>query len=398
MDRLRILQIFARYLQYGGEEGSVGRIADALRGEHDVHYFSVSTEDIMKGGEFSKLLLPFLALHNAPAARQLRELHLRERFDFWQIHNVFPAISPAAYKMAFDLEIPVIHYLHNYKFGCPNGFLFANGRENRDCIHGNYWPAIRDKTWHDSYIKTAVMSAVLTYARSLGVLQNVTRWIALSQAQKAICTEMGIPAERIAVLPHFLESEGKDAPPIPQNGYGLFIGRLSAEKGVSRLIQAWAGLSKSRKLVIVGDGPEMPALRKLADQLGLHNVDFRGFVPRSDHAALWAGAAFSIVPSIWQEPFGMVVLEAWANGRPVIGHCIGAIPEIIRDRENGFLADVDSTDDLTTTLEAAFSMDPQGLEDLARAGMHDLRTVYSKQRWLRGIREIYQGAGLTRRD
>lgn len=349
---------------------------------------------MLSGGRSRRILSPFRVFYNSAAARELREIHQRHRFDFWQIHNVFPAISPAAYKVAFDLGVPVIHYLHNYKFGCPNGFLFANGREYRDCLRGNYWPAILGKTWHDSYLKTAVMSGVLTYARSLGVLQKVTQWIALSHAQKAICAEMGIPIERIEVLPHFLDPSGIMPSPIPQNGYGLFIGRLSPEKGVGQLIRAWAGLPESRKLVIVGDGPEMPALRKLVSELRLENVDFRGFVPQADHAQIWEGAAFSIVPSVWQEPFGMVVLEAWAYGRPVVGHRIGALPEIIRHGENGFLADPASVEDLTCAIDSAFSHSTAELQELAQAGRRDLATIYSKKNWLCGINEIYARAGL----
>lgn len=395
MKRLRILQIFARYLHYGGEEGIVARFEDVLRECHKVEYFTEATEDILARGLAGRVLLPFLAFRNPGAIRRLRAAQERGGFDFWQIHNVFPAISPDAYSLAFKLGIPVIHYLHNYKFGCANGFMFVNGRENRDCIKGDFRPAIRQRSWHGSYVKTAVMAAVLAHTRRMGVFDKVTRWIAISHAQKAIHLEMGIPADKIDVIHHFLKVSPEDAAfPIPADGYALFIGRLSPEKGVGRLLEAWRRLPKHRKLVIVGDGPSLDALKRQAHEQGLDNVEFLGFVPREGHAAIWAGSAFSVVPSIWQEPFGMVVLEAWAQGRPVVAHRIGALPEIVRHEETGFLASPDDPGDLASALERAFSSGRENLAEMGRAGQLELSGHYSKDRWLEEINATYRRAGL----
>ena len=395
MNRLHILQIFARYLHYGGEEGSVARIGGALRDFHDIEDFSVATQDLLDRGMTGKAMLPLLALHNPDSVRRLKKIQDEKRFDFWQIHNVFPAISPSAYSLAFKLGVPVIHYLHNYKFGCPTGFMFVKGRENRECIHGNFWPAIRDRSWHHSYFKTAVMAAAIFRARRLGIFDKVARWVAISQAQKALCVEMGIPPDRIDVVPHFLEASAHpDLPPLPTDGYGLFIGRLSEEKGLSCLIEAWAMLPRRHRLVVVGDGPALADLRIQAARLGLTNVEFKGFVSREEHHRIWAGAAFSIVPSIWQEPFGMVVLEAWAKGRPVVAHNIGALPEIVDDGRTGFLADPSQPSALAGVLLAAFNAGRERLEEMGRAGFAELAAHYSKEQWTENINGVYRRAGL----
>ena len=394
MNRLKVLQIFSRYLQYGGEEGSVFRIGDALQERHDLEYFINSSEQLTRGGIIRKSTIPLRALHNPQILRMLRRYQEIGRFDCWQIHNVFPAISPGAYSLAFASGIPIIHYLHNYKFGCANGFMFHNGRENRDGLKGNFWPAVRDRTWHNSLPPTAVMAAILAYSRSrLKVFDKITRWIAISQAQKNIHVEMGIPENRIDVVPHFLEPPTKNPPSFPQDGHGLFVGRLSPEKGVDRLLRAWAKLPGDRKLVIMGDGPEMDSLKTLAAQLRLDKVVFTGFLARKAQTEIWKETAFSIVPSIWQEPFGMVVLEAWAKARPVVAHSIGALPEIVRDGTDGFLADPSNPEALAGTLERAFS-NPANLREMGESGRLRLVTDYNKSQWLNRIDDVYRKAGL----
>ncbi len=394
LKRLNILQLFARYLLYGGEEGSVSRIATALRADHEVEYFTASTKDLLDGGRIQKALLPLLTIHNWRSAKALREFQERKRFDCWQIHNVFPAISPSAYATAFEMGVPVIHYLHNYKFGCPTGFMFAKGREYTEGIHGNFLPAIRDGVWHDSHLKTAVMAAAITYARKMGVFHRVTRWVAISHAEKEICIEMGIPADKIDVVHHFVETPTTEPTPIPANGHALFIGRLSPEKGVDRLIDAWKVLGSNRRLFIMGDGPEFLPLQRKIETLGLTNVEMLGFVAKEKHHEIWQKTAFSLVPSIWEEPFGMVVLESWAQGRPVVAHDIGALTEIVRHGETGFLADPGNPDDLAAKIETAFSMSTEDLTEMGLAGREELTSHYSKARWLDEINGVYRNVGL----
>lgn len=398
MNRLRILQIFARYLQYGGEEGSVSRIASVLRTAHEVDYFTASTQDLLEGGPLARFLLPLSVIYNRSIARELRLLQETERYDCWQIHNVFPAISPSAYSTAFRMGIPVIHYLHNYKFGCANGFLFHDGKENRDCLDGNFWPAARDATWRGSHAQSAVMAAILYYTRThLNVFEKITRWIAISHAQKDIHVQMGIPEDRIDVVPHFLHAPPLSTiPPFPTDGHGLFVGRLSPEKGVDRLLRAWALLSPGRRLVIMGDGPSLEPLIRLTRELGIESwVTFTGFVEKGQQQQFWEGAAFSIVPSIWQEPFGMVVLEAWAQGRPVVAHSIGALSEIIRDGVDGFLADPGSIGSLSTKLEQAFSTTTD-LQVMGMNGYLRLGESYNKEVWLQRMETVYSKAGILR--
>jgi glycosyltransferase involved in cell wall biosynthesis len=391
MARIKILQLFSRYLQYGGEEGSVFRIGDALQERHDVEYFTASTEEMMR---IPKVMLPLRAYRNRPVLERLEKYQRLGRFDCWQIHNVFPAISPGAYTLANKLGIPIIHYLHNYRMGCVNGFWFTKGQECQKCSGGNFLPGVIGKCWRGSYAQSGAMALMLADVRRRGLTEQVRRWVAISHAQKELHIGIGLPADKIDVVHHFLDHDPAMATPdFPTDGYGLFIGRLSPEKGVDQLLDAWSRLGKNRHLIIAGDGPEMPRLQAKAAGLNLANVSFVGFVDQMAQKELWAGAAFSIVPSVWQEPFGMVVLEAWAQGRAVVAHRIGALPEIITDGVNGFLADPHNPDELAAVLESTFLKGGE-LRDAGRNGLETLLTHFNKSRWLESIDRVYRNAAI----
>lgn len=386
--RTRILQIFSRYLEYGGEEGSVYRIGDALHRDFDIGFVLASSADAFSGDVLKKGLSTIKAFSNWTFVDQLRRYQHLGRYDCWLIHNVFPVMSPAVYKLAFSLQIPIIHYLHNYRMGCVNGFFMNHGEPCQRCMHGNFLPALQTACWHESHVQSGIMGAVTRRARGMDLFHRVHHWVALSSAHKKEHVDMGIPADRISVIPHFFEAKG-DAPDYPDQGDVLFVGRLSAEKGVDRLLVAWEAIQDcGRTLWIVGDGPERGRLEEMVRSRSLRRIRFTGFLEREAMASIWEKAACSIVPSVWKEPFGMVVLESWAKGRPVIAHRIGALEEIVSDGTDGLLVPGDAPGALS---EAIFSLlkNPARGQAMGRAGAQKLRRQYSKPGWQDVIQGVF---------
>jgi glycosyltransferase involved in cell wall biosynthesis len=383
--RRHILQIFNRYLQYGGEEGSVYRIGDALQKIHDVEYFISSTAEILEGRE-AFWTIPWKAVHNSEIDAKLKQYQEAGHFDVWQIHNIFPVMSPVVYQRALDWGIPIVHYLHNYRFSCVNGFFLNHGEPCQRCLSGNFWPAATTACWHESHLKSGWMGLITNRIRHMPLFEKVFQWIALSEAQKREHVRMGIPAEKIEVIQHFLESTEPPLPPT-RSPTALFVGRLSPEKGVSQLLAAWKLIAGGeRKLVIVGDGPELQNLQRQASDIS--GVEFLGFVDREHQRAIWANSLFSLVPSIWIEPFGMTVLEAWSRGRPVVAHDIGALPELIENGVTGLLADPARVEDLADRMERLLSA-PDDAAKMGLAGRARLESHFTRARWLEQIAKIY---------
>jgi len=379
--RKKLLQVFCRYRDYGGEEGSVYRISDSLQREYDIGSFFASSGDSFSGGFLGKGLAVAKAYSNWPLVSQLRHYQKMGEYDYWMIHNVFPVLSPSVYSLAFELGVPVIQYLHNFRMGCVNGFFLNHGEPCQRCMHGNFLPALQTACWHESHLQSGIMGAIMMRARSMNLFQRIHHWIAISEAQKKVHVEMGVPAENITVIHHFYESSTLP-PSYPERGDVIFVGRLSQEKGVDRLLLAWEKIHEcGRNLRIVGDGPQRGRLEAMVKDRSLKNVQFTGFLDQEAMKPIWENAACSIIPSIWMEPFGMVVLEAWAKERPVIAHRIGALPELIDEGVNGCLVAPDSPQEMADAI-LSIIQNPSQSAEMGRMGFAKLQSDFTKERWL----------------
>jgi glycosyltransferase involved in cell wall biosynthesis len=290
----------------------------------------------------------------------------------------------------------VVQYLHNYRMSCVNGFFLNHGETCTSCIHGNFTKAALTGCWHDSRLVSGWMGAVMMRVRAMGVFEKVAGWIAISRAQKDLHVQMGIPAERIHVLPHFYQVDPSRFIAEPGRDV-LFVGRLSKEKGVEQLLDAWKRTDRGEaKLVIAGDGPERAALENKIAAEKIGGVEFLGFVAKEDQEALWKRAAFSVVPSIWQEPLGLVVLEAWERGRSVVVSDAGGLADTVEDGVDGLKVPMRDTEAWAQAI-GGLLRDRARSEEMARAGVAKLDRDFTKEKWLGRIEGIY-GEVLTTKD
>jgi len=389
MRRLRILQIFSRYIQFGGEESFVHTFRDASLPFHDVTDYQGSTTELLGRSVFSSLTLPIQTWHNTKVAQDLASLQKDNRFDLWVVHNVLPALSPSVYQTAFNLKVPIVHYLHNYRMGCTNGFFLNHGQPCERCLGGNFWPAFQTACWRNSHFISGFMGLILRRIRSIGTLHKVAAWVALSQAQRAKHVEIGIPKDRIHVVPHFYEPKGDAIPPCP-NGNVLFLGRLSPEKGVDHLLRAWKLVrSKGRKLIIAGDGPEKERLQNQARELGLADVEFVGFLNREEQRAVWAKTSFSVIPSIWSEPFPLTFLEAWTQDRTFVANRLGAMAEVVTEGKDGILAEPFSAESMSSKIQHLIDH-PELCTMMGSAGKGRILNEFNRTLWLSRIESVYE--------
>jgi glycosyltransferase involved in cell wall biosynthesis len=180
-------------------------------------------------------------------------------------------------------------------------------------------PAVRHACYRGSRAQSALMATALTVHR--GTWRAVDRYLALTDAIAAHLRDFGIPDERIVVKPNSTPDPG---PPAPLGDGFLFVGRLSAEKGVALMLDAWARRPVGT-LRIVGDGPLRPLVESRSD------VVFLGPQNQEGVRAAMRDSAVLLVPSTWHDVLPTVILEALAAGRPVLGTDLGGIPYLIGD-------------------------------------------------------------------
>ncbi len=379
-----MLHIFNHYLERGGEDGSIHRIADCIRsGGEKLSFYSTSSKDYMSS-PMGKLKMPMVMQQNKKALEDLRELHNKKQFNFWLVHNVFPAMSVAVYELAEELEVPVIQYLHNYRFGCPGATRLRGGNACFECSPSNMLPALQHLCWRGSLPSTASMVLALQRFWNKGGYNSIHTFIAISESQKRRHEQMGIPAEKIHVLPHFLSVEEE----VPRSGHGndvLFLGRLTEEKGLMLLLRSWKRMNvQNRTLHIAGTGPMEQKLKKYCESHGVQGVKFHGFVDKNEHQMLYDQCSMLVAPSIWEEPFGMVVLEAWKHGKPILTTDMGSFPELIEHDVDGWLAPSDEDRFLKVFTHALM----RSHKEMGKKGFAKLKNEFNSKTWLIKWNEI----------
>lgn len=315
---------------------------------------------------------------------EVSDIVQRNRPDIAHFHNTLPQISPSAYTACKDHGVPVVQTLHNYRLICPGALLLRDGRPCEDCVGASLVPALRYSCYRGSFAATAAVVWMLAWNRLKGTYNNlIDRYIALTHFQADRLIAGGLPAGKIRIKPNFIPG---NVPFIAEKDhYAVYVGHLSAYKGVRTLLQAWREIP-DLPLKVIGSGPLEEELRKYATQNAL-DVEFMGYLPTSEVMKLVGRALMLIVPSQWYEGFPLVILEAYACGTPVLASRIGSLVEIISDASTGFLFEPGNADDLASVIQKILASDT--LKSAPALVRSVFETHYGAQRNVQLLRDVY---------
>ncbi len=360
----RVLMVHNAYMQAGGEDGVVAAELSLLRERgHEVLEFRRDNHDTRT---MSRAQLAAQTLWSATTHSQALDLLRLHRPDVVHVHNTFPLISPSLYWACAQLGVPVIQTLHNFRLACPQAMFLREGKVCESCLGKTPWPALVHACYRGSRAQTAVMFGMLAVHRAAGTFtRKVSRYIALTEFSRQKFIQGGLPADRLVVKPNFVN--GGPLPDSTARQHMLFVGRLSAEKGIAVLGQAWrecAGL----QLRVIGQGEESQALPSHPGitMLGRQHATF---VTKEMRAA-----TALVLPSVCFENFPLTVAEAYANGLPVIASDIGALTELVEHGVTGLLFKVGDAEHLSRTLKWAAAHP----DEMARMG-HNARARYESR-------------------
>lgn len=330
---MKILLAHTYYQQPGGEDQSFAAEARMLaeRG-HEVERFELRNE-ALEG--MNKLEAAARTVWNWSVARELKRVVARFRPEVVHFTNTFPLISPAAYSAARSRGAAVVQSLRNYRQLCPSALLLRDGKVCEDCLGKWFaWPGVKHGCYRGSRAATAVVAGMTAIHSALGTWsRKVDLYFTLTEFARGRFVAAGWPAERIVVKPNFLDQD--PGPGDGRGGYAVFVGRLSEEKGLSVLLDAWQTPGAKPPLKIIGQGPlEGEIDRRLAN---LPSVERLGHRSSAETLEIIGAASCLIMPSIWYETFGRTIMEAYAKGTPVIVSKLGAMAELVRDGETGLL-------------------------------------------------------------
>jgi len=384
VNQVRILLIHNFYQQPGGEDTEFAAEKTLLRQKgHEVVEFVRHNVEIH---EIGRLKAAVDAVWSRDARRALRQILREVRPDVVHFHNTFLRISPAAYYVCWEEGIPVVQTLQNYRLLCPGATFLRDGQVCQDCMGKVIpWPGVLHGCWRGSAAQTSVVAAMLTFHRLLGTWQKqVDVYVVLTEFARQKFIEGGLPPEKIAIKPNFIY-------PDPGSGdgsgnYGLFVGRISQEKGVHTLIRAWQKV-KGTPLKIVGDGPLMEEVRGA----NLEDIEILGWRSHDEVLALMKEARFLVFPSEWYEGFPLTIAEAFACGLPVIASRLGAMAEIVEGGRTGMLFEPGNAEDLAEKVTWAWTH-PKEVQAMGQEARLEYEKKYSAEQNYRRLVEIYRTA------
>ncbi len=350
---MRVVVAHNFYQQPGGEDGVFHDECALLESKgHDVVKLERHNSALRDGGA-SRVGLAIGTVWNRDAYREVRRIIRDTRADVLHAHNTLPLLSPSAYHAARAEGAAVVQTLHNYRMMCAGALFYREGKVCEDCLgHRFALAGVRHGCYRGDRAATASVAASTSWHWLAGTwTRTVNRYIAMTEFGKSRFVAGGIPAERIVVKPHFV----RDAPEAGtgDGDYILFVGRLTEEKGIGVLAQAWERQSQRQRsnlrLSIVGDGPERASLERLCSRD--ERVTLHGQKEPAEVLNMMRRAVAVVVPSTWYETFGRVVTESLACGTPVIVSDIGAIAELVEDGVTGFRFQPGDADALANRLQ-----------------------------------------------
>lgn len=384
---MKILLVHNSYQLPGGEDVVYQRERDLLTAHgHEVVEYWRSNAEIENYSAWERLGLAPRTIWSAKSRREFSGLLRSSKPDVVHVHNTFMVISPSIYSACREQHVPVVQTLHNYRLLCPAATFFRDGKPCHDCA-SHLGHSVVHACYRGSRTATATVALMTAWHRRVGTYSMlVDRYIALTEFSRSNFLAGGFDPAKITVKPNFVDDPGER----PNDGsYALFVGRISHEKGVRTLLEAWRRLPQPIPLRLAGSGPMAAELSAAAAELG-PQVQYLGQMPQDQLMELMKGARFLIFPSELYENFPLTLAESFACGVPVIASDLGAMQEIVKHESTGLLFRAGDPTDLASKVSHAWS-NREGMQKLGRRARQEYETKYTPELNYSMLRNIYDG-------
>jgi glycosyltransferase involved in cell wall biosynthesis len=382
---LTVLAVHNQYLIRGGEDETHLAEVRLLRDRgHKVIEYVEDNKRVASLGNVQTSLRSIWSKESYDIVRQ----HIRDaRPDVMQVQNSFPLISPSVYYAAQAEHVPIIQTLQNFRLFCLNAVYYRDGHVCEDCRGGaGYLPGIAHKCYRNSWQGSTSVALMLSMHWAVHTWQRrVNAFIAVTEFGKRKFIEGGLPADKIFVKPNFLNSD----PGIGtgEGGYALFVGRLSAEKGIATLLKAWSDQYLQTRLVIAGDGPLIDDVMRASQTFPA--IEYIGRQTPDQILTLMRNARFLILPSECYEGLPRVIVEAYACGTPVIASKLGSMEYLIEHGRTGLHFNAGDSGDLRDKVLQLLSQ-PDMLQQMRQNARSEFEAHYTAERNYDVTLQIYE--------
>lgn len=384
---MKILLIHNYYQQTGGEDVVVHSEKKLLQSfGHQVFLTKFDNQDI--DSTISKVKNAF----SLPFSNSSKNIIIKDikKFcpDIVHVHNFFPQITPSVYDACLKTGVPVVQTLHNFRTICASATFMRKHKVCEKCLTSSpYWAAFH-RCYRNSFAGSLAVARMISYHnREMTWKKKINHFIALTNFGKEKFKEAHFAEHKISVKPNFIEvfSDSQTFSHPKRERTALFVGRLSHEKGINTLIKAWEKIDF--RLEIAGDGPLFEDYKKFESK----TIKFLGQISKKKVQEKMKASSFLIMPSIWYETFGLVIIEAFANGLPVIASKMGSMEEIIENGKTGLLFEPGNPIDLANKINELISS-PKLIKQMSLNAHNEYIEKYTPKQNYAMLMKIYKNA------
>lgn len=398
---MKILLVNKFHYLKGGSEKYYFELGELLKEYgHEVAYFSMNNSKNIKTGD-KEYFVEEIDLNTGSKLKALDVISSKENAkkmeealedfkpDIVHLNNFQRQLSASIIKPIKTRNIPIVFTAHDVQAICP-AITMIDSELNvcEKCMHGKYINCVKKRCIKNSKLKSLLGAIEGKYYRRHKIYtKQIDYIITPSKFYKTKFINDGISENKISAIHNYIDVKQYNLK-TNDNGYALYFGRLSKEKGILNLIKAFSKLNKG-SLYIAGDGPEKDNIIKFIKEHNLEKkVKLLGFLKKEEMSQQICDCKFVVVPSIWYENCPYTVLETLAIGKPLIGSNMGGIPELVNDNENGFIYKYDDIDELASKMKELFENE-ELVEKFGKKSKELAINLYSKEKYYDEIIKIY---------
>ncbi|MEI7473450.1 MAG: glycosyltransferase [bacterium] len=403
---MKILIINNFFEPIGGAEKYVNSLGNILQTEgHEVFYYACKADEYFekdykysnyfpdrKGKSLKKI---YKRYYNKNAEINL-EAYLQEiKPDIVHINNIGHNLTVSVVNACEKYNIPMVMTIHDCGMFCPGGRLMRHNKtfcKGLTCLGKSDWiglfNCITNKCYRNSLYESVKFASVFFYNKNSKLYKYPSFYICPSNAIKNLAIKSGLAENKLTTINNFLEdSQLEIIPNYNDNGYFLYCGRLSDEKGLKSLIAAMKLLPKDIELRLVGSGGEESKLKKLAKDMP--NIKFLGYMSGTELEEEYKNCIATIIPSNGFDNFPTSAMESFFYGKAVIGSNIGGIPEIVENNETGLIFEPADAEKLAEAINILYKDRTLSVE-MGKKARNKAENLYTKKAYYEKLKEVYE--------
>lgn len=407
---MKVLLVNKFHYLKGGSEKYYFELGKLLK-EHgnEVAYFSMADERNIKTGDKEYFVDKFEltskniwkvhdVIYSKKNYKKMCEAIDDFKPDIIHLNNFQRQLSSSIVFAAYDKKSPIVYTAHDVQAICPAiTMLDSNGNVCEKCIGGNYKNCIKKRCNKGSKLKSIIGAYEGKYYRKKHIYKDMVNYIITpSEFYKKQFITDGYDCNKIVAMHNFIDTNEYNID-TENDDYALYSGRLSKEKGVINLINAFNKITnekefENKKLLIAGDGPEKENIIQFINNNKLNKkIIILGYLSQDKLKEYTRKASFMVVPSIWYENCPYSILETQAIGKAIIGADVGGIPELVKNEKNGFTYKYNNIDELSEKMRKLFN-DKNLADEFGKEAKKDAKNNYDKEEYYKKIINLYNEA------